>query len=98
MEELESAIFSDTESYSSLNVEYQDVLDYYNDQPNARGGTLMSLGKKTIKMVTKLLGDDKRRQLYTEEEIKYMERQVVLLKLQRARRLHQRKLDKGFGY
>ena len=58
----------------------------------------MSLGKKTIKMVTKLLGDDKRRQLYTEEEIKYMERQVVLLKLQRARRLHQRKLDKGFGY
>lgn len=58
----------------------------------------MGLGKKTIKMVTKLLGDDKRRQLYTEEEIKYMERQVVLLKLQRARRLHQRKLDKGFGY
>ncbi len=58
----------------------------------------MSLGKKTIKMVTKLLGDDRRRQLYTEEEIKYMERQVVLLKLQRARRLHQRKIDKGFGY
>ena len=58
----------------------------------------MSLGKKTIKMVTKLLGDSKRRKLYTEEEIKYMERQVVLLKLQRARRLHQRKLDKGFGY
>ena len=58
----------------------------------------MSLGKKTIKMVTKLLGNDKRRQLYTEEEIKYMERQVVLLKLQRARRLHQRKIDKGFGY
>lgn len=58
----------------------------------------MGLGKKTIKMVTKLLGNDKRRQLYTEEEIKYMERQVVLLKLQRARRLHQRKIDKGFGY
>ncbi len=58
----------------------------------------MGLGKKTIKMVTKLLGDDKRRQLYTEEEIKYMQRQVVLLKLQRARRLHQRKIDKGFGY
>ena len=57
----------------------------------------MSLGKKTIKMVTKLLGDSKRRKLYTEEEIKYMERQVVLLKLQRARRLHQRKIDKGFG-
>jgi len=58
----------------------------------------MSLGKKTIKMVTKLLGDDKRRKLYTDEEIKYMERQVILLKLQRARRLHQRKIDKGFGH
>ena len=38
MEELESAIYSDTESYSSFNVEYQDVLDYYNDQPNAEEG------------------------------------------------------------
>ncbi len=58
----------------------------------------MSLGKRTIKMVTKLLGDTKRRKLYTDEEIKYMERQVTLLKLQRARRLHQRKIDKGFGH
>ena len=57
----------------------------------------MGLGKKTIKMVTKLLGSEKRRKLYTDEEIKYMERQVILLKLQRARRLHQRKIDKGFG-
>ncbi len=38
MEELESAIFSDAESYGSLNVDYQDVLDYYNDQPNAEEG------------------------------------------------------------
>ncbi len=38
MEELESAIFSDADSYSSLNVDYQDVLDYYNDQPNAEEG------------------------------------------------------------
>ncbi len=58
----------------------------------------MSLGKRTIKMVTKLLGNTKRRKLYTDEEIKYMERQVILLKLQRARRLHQRKIDKGFGH
>ncbi len=57
----------------------------------------MSLGKRTIKMVTKLLSSDKRRKLYSEEEIKYMERQVQLLKLDRARRLHQRKIDKGFG-
>ena len=38
MEELESAIYSDTESYSTLNVDYQDVLDYYNTQPNAEEG------------------------------------------------------------
>ena len=38
MEELESAIFSDTESYSSLNIEYEDVLTYYNDQSNAEEG------------------------------------------------------------
>ena len=38
MEELESAIYSDTESYSTLNIDYQDVLDYYNTQPNAEEG------------------------------------------------------------
>ena len=57
----------------------------------------MGLKKKTIKMVTKLLGDQKKRKLYTEEEIKYMERQVQLLKIERAIRLEQRKRDKGFG-
>ena len=57
----------------------------------------MGLKKKTIKMVTKLLGNDKKRKLYTPEEIHYLERQLQLLKVERARRLHQRKLDKGFG-
>ncbi len=57
----------------------------------------MGLGKKTIKMVTKLLGDDKKRKLYSKEEIAYMERQVKLLKLQRAIRKEQRKREKGFG-
>ena len=38
MEELESAIYSDADSYSTLNVDYQDVLDYYNTQPNAEEG------------------------------------------------------------
>ena len=38
MEELESAIYSDTESYSTLNVDYQDVLDYYNTSPNGEEG------------------------------------------------------------
>ena len=57
----------------------------------------MGIRKKTIKMVTKLLGDDKKRKLYTEAEIAYMERQVQLIKLERARRKLQRKREKGFG-
>ena len=57
----------------------------------------MGLKKKTIKMVTKILGDEKKRKLYSEAEILYMERQVQLIKLERARRKYQRKLQKGFG-
>ena len=57
----------------------------------------MGLKKRTIKLVTKVLGDEKKRKLYTPEEIAYMERQVALLKVERARRKHQRKLEKGFG-
>ena len=53
--------------------------------------------KRTLKLVTKVLSDDKKRKLYTDEEIAYMERQMQLMKLERARRKHQRKLDKGFG-
>ena len=56
----------------------------------------MGLKKKTIKLVTKLLSDEKKRQLYTAEEIAYMERQVELLKLERARRLERRRAEKGF--
>ena len=58
----------------------------------------MGLGKKTIKLVTSILQDEKKRKLYTEEDIKYMERKLVLLKIERARRKLQRKKDKGFGY
>tara|TARA_Y100001973_G_C5090942_1_gene277473 strand:+ start:541 stop:714 length:174 start_codon:yes stop_codon:yes gene_type:complete len=57
----------------------------------------MGLKKKTIKMVTKLLGNDRKRKLYTEGEIRYMERQVHLMKLERAIRKEQRKREKGFG-
>ena len=40
VEDLESAIYSDKESYTNhtLNVNYQDVLDYYNDTANAEEG------------------------------------------------------------
>ena len=58
----------------------------------------MGLGKKTIKLVTSILQDEKKRKLYSKEDIQYMERKVVLLKLERARRKLARKKDKGFGY
>ena len=57
----------------------------------------MGVRKRTIKLVTKVLGDEKKRQLYTEAEILYMERQVQLMKIQRAIRKEQRKREKGFG-
>ena len=56
----------------------------------------MGLKKKTIKLVTKVLTDEKKRKLYTPEEIAYMERQVKLLRLERARRLERRRAEKGF--
>ncbi len=58
----------------------------------------MGLGKKTIKLVTSILQDEKKRNLYSDEDIKYMERKLVLMKIERARRKMQRKRDKGFGY
>ena len=57
----------------------------------------MSNLKKTIKLVSKVLSSDKKRQLYTEEELEYMKRQVDLMKEQKQRRKLQRKLEKGFG-
>ena len=57
----------------------------------------MGLRKKTIRLVNKVLHDPKKRHLYSEEEIAYMERQVILLeKERRARKIHRRK-EKGFG-
>ena len=38
MDELESAIYSDRESYGGLDVDYQDVLTYYQDQDSAEEG------------------------------------------------------------
>ena len=57
----------------------------------------MGLRKRTIKLVTKVLGNEKKRKLYTEAELAYMERQVQLMKIQRAIRKEQRKREKGFG-
>jgi hypothetical protein len=42
--------------------------------------------KKTIKLVNKILGDEKKRALYSPEELAYMERQAMLLRIDRQRR------------
>ena len=57
----------------------------------------MSLGKKTIKRVQNVLKDKDKRKLYTEEELLYMAKQLVLLKERRRLRLEQRKEERGFS-
>ena len=57
----------------------------------------MALRKKTIKLVNKILHDKNKRKLYSEEELNYMERQVVLMEMERQRRKRYRKMEKGFG-
>ena len=57
----------------------------------------MSLGKKTIKRVQNVLKDESKRKLYTEEELLYMEKQLVLLKELRKARVQERKESKGFA-
>ena len=57
----------------------------------------MGLRKKTIRLVNKVLHDPKKRDLYSEEEISYMEKQVVLLEKERRARKIQRRKEKGFS-
>jgi hypothetical protein len=57
----------------------------------------MSLGKKTIKRVQSVLKDDEKRKLYTEAELLYMEKQLILLKELRKSRVQERKENKGFS-
>ena len=53
--------------------------------------------KRTIKLVSKVLKSEKKRKLYSSEELAYMELQVTRMKLQRAINREQRKREKGFG-
>ena len=53
--------------------------------------------KRTIKLVNKVLKSDKKRSMYSDEELQYMELQVRRMKLQRAIDREQRKRNKGFG-
>ena len=56
----------------------------------------MSLRKKTIQLVNKILHTKNKRKMYSEEELQYMQRQVVLMRNERRRRKLQRKMEKGF--
>ena len=57
----------------------------------------MSLGKRTIRMVKKLLNDPQKRAMYSPQELAYMEIQVERLTAERKRRVKERKENKGFG-
>ena len=57
----------------------------------------MSLGNKTIKRVSNILNDEKKRKLYTQEELIYMEKQLVILKERRLQRVQERKRQRGFS-
>ena len=49
-------------------------------------------------MVRKVLKDPNKRNMYTDEEILYMEMQMKHMKIQREIRKEQRKRERGFGY
>ncbi len=57
----------------------------------------MSLGKKTINLIKQVLRDPKKRDLYTTQELAYMEIQLERMKATRKLRKQQRKSAKGFG-
>lgn len=54
--------------------------------------------KSTIKLVKKVLLDEDKRKHYSDPELIYMSKQLVNMKLERARKKAERKLTKGFGY
>ena len=54
--------------------------------------------KHTMKLVKKVLNDDNKSALYTDEELMYMRRQLGEMKEQRKLRKLQKKQQQGFGY
>ena len=56
----------------------------------------MGLGKKTINLVKKILNNENKRKLYSQEELRYMELQLQRLIEQREGRKKRHKLEKGF--
>ena len=58
----------------------------------------MSSLKHTMKLVKKVLKDDEKSALYTEEELMYMRRQLGVMKEERKARKLYKKQQQGFGY
>ena len=54
--------------------------------------------KHTMKLVKKVLKDDEKSALYTEEELMYMRRQLGAMKEERKLRKLQKKQQQGIGY
>jgi hypothetical protein len=54
--------------------------------------------KHTMKLVKKVLNDDDKNVLYTDEELMYMRRQLGQMKEERKLRKLQKKQQQGFGY
>lgn len=54
--------------------------------------------KHTMKLVKKVLNDDDKNVLYTNEELMYMRRQLGQMKEERKLRKLQKKQQQGFGY
>ena len=54
--------------------------------------------KHTMKLVKKVLNDDNKSALYTDEELMYMRRQLGEMKEQRKLKKLHKKSQQGFGY
>ena len=54
--------------------------------------------KHTMKLVKRVLKDDDKNILYTEEELMYMRRQLGAMKEERKLRKLHKKAQQGFGY
>ena len=54
--------------------------------------------KHTMKLVKKVLEDDSKSVLYSDEELMYMRRQLGEMKEQRKLKKLQKKQQQGFGY
>ena len=100
IEQLEFEVMSRPEAYVNYDYKLHEELRKYEqwDDDDGYPDWTMALGKKTIKLVNKLLHDPEKRKLYTDAELAYMEKQVVNLKKERKRRVRQRQQEKGFSW